>query len=28
LWATKSTVCHLPLHGNRKETAYGTPKWF
>jgi hypothetical protein len=20
-------VCHLPFHGNRKENAYGTPKW-
>jgi hypothetical protein len=25
LWATKSTVCHLPFHGNRKENAYRTP---
>jgi hypothetical protein len=21
LWATKSIVCHLPFHGNRKENA-------
>jgi hypothetical protein len=25
LWATKSTVCHLPFHGNRKKNEYRTP---